>query len=75
MWSGVLPVAGVHIPPCQDELLRCEELPLQMQWSVGCRVYRGTSLMRNCFPLGPYSRPYGGPRRVEDSYGRGTPVV
>jgi len=37
--------------------------------------YRGTSLMRNCFLLGPCSRPYGGPRGVEVSYERGTPVA
>jgi len=37
----------------------------------GCE-YRGTSLIRNCFLLGPCSRPM--PRGVEVSYERGTPV-
>jgi len=33
--------------------------------------YRGTSLMRNCFLLGPYSRPAGVPRSLKpaSSYG------
>ena len=26
-------------------------------YDVGCRVYRGTSLIRNSLPLGPYGRP------------------
>ena len=41
-------------------------------------AYKGTSLVRNCFPLRPYSRPM--PRalwwsgQLEVSYQRGTPV-
>ena len=41
--------------------------------------YRGTSLVRNCFLLGSYSRPclgpYGGPRGVEVFNERGAPVT
>jgi len=39
--------------------------------------YRGTSLIRNNLPLGPYSRPmpYGGPTVGAGSYERGTPVL
>ena len=45
-------------------------------WGVkGVNDYRGTSLMRNCFLPGPYSRPYDGPGGVEVSYERGTPAA
>ena len=54
--------------PLRDPLVSCAQ---RMQ-------YRGTSLIRNCFLLGPYMGlclgSYGGPGGVEVSYEQGTPV-
>ena len=74
-----LNIQGIHRDPIPDQAMLLPPPDTRPVILFISQHYRGTSLISNRLPLGPYSRPclgpYGVSRGVGVSYERDTPVM